>query len=183
MVTRGEAIPDFSQVEAGILIFRRRVNKGLGTIQPPATGLEEAAIRVEGFLRTLVQEAGPEGLTPIVIGAGLEERHPELRVLARFSELPVVQAQNRSPEELAVELVSRWDARSVVFAGLEEEAGRYVPVFERARIATRIITPNSTAQAILSILGQATGLEEATLAAQEGFGRFVEDVSALARQL
>ena len=146
-------------------------------------GLEETTIRVESFLRTLAHETGSEGLTPIVIGAGLEERYPELTVLAQVAELPVLRAQNRSPDEIALELVSRWGTRSAIFAGLEEEVGRYVPVFESAQIATRVITPNNAAQAILLILARATGLEETTLAAREGFGRFVEDVSALARQL
>lgn len=143
-------------------------------------GLEEARGRAAEFVRSLVPE-GKQGLTPVVIGAALEAAHPELRVLSRIKELPVLFAGGLEEDEVVVKLITRWNARNVVFAGMEEEAGRFIPILAAAGIEARAVTPENAGHLILAILAQAAGMEERGLAGRAG--QFLDDLTALADQV
>ncbi len=148
------------------------------------SGLEEAALsRVADFFRAMAVEA-PRGLTPVVIGAGLEERYPELKVFASVKTAPVLLSRGDPVEDVATLIA--WDARQIVFAGLEEQAGRLIPIADRAGITvTRVVTPGSQefTPFFLTVVSEAAGLEEAAVAAREDFGRFLDDVAALRGQV
>ena len=151
---------------------------------PPAAGTEETAQRrAEAALLELLP-GGRQRILPIVIGAGLEAEHPGLRALDRFGELlPVEFAGNRTPREVAVDLIER-EARAAVFAGTEGEAGRFIPILAAAGIESLAVTPKQGGHLLLAILAQAAGIEEATLAARAGdFLDAVYATAALEQQL
>ncbi len=156
------------------------LERAAAEILSSTAGLEEGQGRVDRFVQGLAAEA-PQGLTPMIIGAGLEEQHPELRALGKVRGLPVLFAGRMTPQEVAVELISRWDAREAVFAGLEEEVGRYKPLIEEAGISVRPVTPKTAGQILLAILAQAAGMEERELAGRAG--QFLDDVAAFAGQV
>lgn len=141
-------------------------------------GMEEARERAGSFLRALAADA-PQPLTPVVIGAGLEQAHPELGVFRQVKGLPVLFAGEMTPAEVAVELITRFDAHGAVFAGTEEEAGRFLPILSAAGISAVLV---NSGHLILSILAKAAGMEEAALAARDGIGRFLDDLAALSPQ-
>lgn len=183
---RVQQVQQFLEKIQVILSSRRDVYGAVAEIQRATepvgvhkTGLEEARALVNGFVRALVPEES-QGLKPVVVGDGLEKQHPELKILAGLEELPVVRTAGREPVEVALELISRWDARRAFFVGLEEEAQRYVPPMKAVGIETQSFTPEDATHAILAILAQAAGLEEAALADQKNVGRFLDDLTALA---
>ncbi len=160
----------------GGLIYFRSENDIVSYLKDYTAGLEEARKRVGRLMQEI---APPEGLKPVVILAGLEEQHPELRALGRVSGLPVIFAGQMTPEELTVELITQFDAHSAVLAGLEEEIDQYQPI-AGAGIALQLVTPSRAGQLILSILAKAAGLEEADLLNRNA-GRLLDDLTALGR--
>ncbi len=151
---------------------------------------------VETFLRVLEHErdrltaAGAEEvflqrLTPIVIGTGMEERYPELKGLEKIPGLPVVFARGRPAAEVVTELISRWDARRVVFAGAEEEAGRFLPAADFAGISTRQVRPDRPdfTGFLLAVVAEAAGAEQSFVAAQREFSDLADRVVTYAGQV
>ena len=64
-------------------------------------GAEEIAqARAEAFLRELLPGA-EQGILPVVIGAGLEQAHPELGAFRRVRGLPVLFAGGMTPAGLS----------------------------------------------------------------------------------
>jgi hypothetical protein len=146
-----------------------------------AAGAEEAMDeRMEQFARDL-RSASPGGLVPVVIGAGLEAAHPELKVFSRLQGIPVLFVGGMTPDRVVVELITRWNARAAVFAGTEEEAGRFIPILSAAGISAHPVTPQSAGHLILAILAQAAGMEERDLAGRAG--QFLDDAEAFAGQV
>ncbi len=146
----------------------------------PSAGMEEAEGRVAAFLSGLRDEA-TQGLIPVVIGAELEAKHPEVRVL-KDKGLPVLFAAGLQEHEVVIELVTRWDAREAVVAGMEQEAGRYIAILSAAGIEGRAVTPGQ-GNLLLEILAQAAGLEQSAIAAREGVGELMDDATVLGGQL
>ncbi len=153
-----------------------------------AAGVEEEALvmaqaegRVGAFLREL-REAAPRGFIPVVVGPELEARHPEVRALRGMKELPVLFAAGLEDDQVVVELITRWDAREAVVAGMEQEAGRYIAILSAAGIEGRAVTPDSV-NLLLEILAQAAGLEQSAVAAREGVGELMDDAVVLGGQL
>lgn len=78
---------------------------------------------------------------------------------------------------MAAELIGRFDARKMGVVGLEQEIGGYIRVLAAAGIEAIVQMPRDPTQAILMILSQAAGLEQAEVARRAG--QFLDDVEAV----
>ncbi len=153
---------------------------GLEEGETMRAGLEAAEGRVVAFLRGLREEA-LQGLIPVVIGAELEQAHPEVRAL-KDRGLPVLFAAGLEADQVVVELITRWDAREAVVAGMEQEVGLLLPVLQAAGIEARAVTPGQ-GNLLLEILAAAAGMEQSALAARSGVGELMDDAEVLGGQL
>ena len=71
-------------------------------------------------------------------------------------------------------------SRFFILAGLEEEADALRPLAKRAQMDFTLVSPTGTPfQQILTLLAKATGLEEATVQAREGFQEFLTGLEEL----
>lgn len=179
-VSPGQDAAFRASFESQIPLVIDRMVEVLGYPHKITAGLEEVQARVEEFVRALVPEGKP-GLIPVVIGGGLEEQRPELGALRRLRSFPAVFAHGMTPAQVAVELITRFNAHDTVVAGLEEEAGRFIPILAAAGIEARVVTPERAGHLILAILAQAAGMEERDLAGRAG--QFLDDLTVLAGQV
>lgn len=144
----------------------------LTLLSTPTVGLEEA-------FRALASEA-PHGVTPVLIGAGLEERYPELKALAAVQGSPIILSRGGLEEDLTY-LNSR-GIREFVFAGSEEQAAPLKTAAMQAGMTlSRVITPGQQefVPFILTVLAEAAGLEESVLAQKRWFGDMLDAAEAL----
>ncbi|PIQ81756.1 MAG: hypothetical protein COV76_07630 [Candidatus Omnitrophica bacterium CG11_big_fil_rev_8_21_14_0_20_64_10] len=160
-------------------------------LRPRAAGLEYAAApqavgpvaaRSDGVADTFLGElfTGVDAPAPIVIGSAVRSVYPELENLRGLEGRGIF----LEPEEdsgALLERLARSGAKRLVYVGLPREREQFSESAGARGIDVSLVDPARPdfRGLLLALLSEATGLEEAAIAARSGFESFMQTVSAL----